>query len=276
MIKLTKLSTAFLILIVSTLLFSSFLWFVLILSPSKAANLAIQISETLNNQVLSSLPSNLELQLSNGQLRLNQPSPTCFFKGLIYDAQAKPDASLLKLPVYPGTLCQPKMILGTTFFMLKDKDSTTKTYEIPRDFSLSLTASQIQQYIHTFVPKALPLFTTMYYLVPTIIFLPLIFFFLLSSLLYAFILSLAQKIFHLHPELNFSHNYAFSLSIFCLLNLAFLLLESVNIHLSFPFLNTVLILVSYFILPANKVQSQPDSGPIPLSGRKSGQKKSSL
>lgn len=275
MIKLTKFSTAFLILIISSLVYTSFLWFVLILSPSKASQLAVQIPKTLNNQILAALPSNLQIQVSGGQVKLNQTSPLCFFEGLIYDAKAKPDSSLLRLSVYPGTTCLPGAILGSTFLMVKDKDYSTRIYDIPRDLNFSLTADQLHQFVQNFVPLALPMLTTLYYLIPIFMLLPIIFLFLVFSLFYAAILSISQKIFHLHPSLNFGHNYAFSLSIFCLLDLFFLFLASADIQPSFPFLNTILILICYLILPTRQSQPPQGSDPIPLSRHKSRPKRSS-
>ncbi len=275
MIKLTKFSTAFLILIISSLVFTSFLWFVLVLSPFKASELAIQIPKILNTKILATLPSDLQIQANNGQVQLNQASPTCFFEGLIYDAKAKPDSSLLRLPIYPGTACAPGLILGSTFLMIKDKDHSTRIYDIPRNLNFSITAGEMQQFVQNSIPLALPILTTLYYIVPIFMLLPVIFLFLVSSLFYATILSISQKFFHLHPSLNFGHNYAFSLSIFCLLNLFFLFLVSAGIHLSFPFLNTILILICYLILSTKQSQSPQDSDPIPLSRHKSRPKRSS-
>lgn len=276
MIKLTKLPTAFLILIFSTLAYSFFLWFVLILPPTTAAKLAVQIPEYLNDQALKSLPSDLQVQVSNGYLQLNRPSPTCFFDGLIYDASARPDTSLIEQEIYPHTSCSPKIILGSTFLMVKEKDSfTTKVYNLPKSVNFSLTSVQLQRYIYIFTQKSLPILSTLYYFVPLILSFFLVFLPLFSSLFYATILSLSQKILHLHPELNFGHNYAFSLSILCFLNLFFLLLLLIRIIIPIPFLNTILILGTYMALPTAQIQSPQDNDLSPLPRRKSGPKKSS-
>lgn len=229
----------------------------------KFQTISDDLQELVNDNLINRYPDDLVISVEKGIVTINKPSPYCLVLddksgyGIVYDALSSP--SLINTFNQNGpyhNLCQPIALVGTNFVMTHDSDNgQIKINPISETITYTIEKSAISSVINQLIPVINQIGNLAYYIIPSIIFLFLFFFTLLSNYWYTFISKLLLKLFKVDINLLKGKIYGTSLFIFNIIQFTNLVIFGwfinkklgQNYSLSFPFCNTIIISLASFI-----------------------------
>jgi len=225
-------------------------WFVLILPYSRYQQIIDQLPGLIDRSLIQNFPPNLTITVKNGQVTYNRPGPFCLtvssrsIEGIVFDNSATQPQNYLSDYQH---LCQPLALVGDDFFVYPDQSSGLKIQKIDPNLNLEINRQIIDNFVTTALPFVLKFSSQAYYWLPFLVAIFLFPLFLLNNLWYASVARFASRFFG--HQLSFQTAYANSLFIYTLLifidnvviNYLFNHLLGTSIHLTIPFLNTLII-----------------------------------
>lgn len=231
-----------------------FAWFVVLVPFTVANSFLRSLPERINTSVVNQFPQELKIVIKNGEVSLNQPNPYCLLLGnqpqvgIIFDLNTQPQLDAFEINSPYRRLCQSVAIVGQNYVMYND-EKQIKIQKIPTQVNLSINRQSISDFVVTYLPKITTFGVVGYLISPFIAIFFILAFFLLSNFWYSLVVTIVTKIFKTNPLVTTGKIYAVTLRfylyiiifqwvvVYYLLNYLFRL----NVALSFPFLNTVII-----------------------------------
>lgn len=259
------------------ILFSSIIfWFVLILPVKKYNDFHRQAPGFVENFVNESYPEDLVIDIVNGEVSINEPTPYCMIignslnfgsdvkipekTGIVFDENA--DAGALINPgksVY-SSLCNPIALVGRNFIVYPDTDSENqgsfKIQQISPQVNFEITKELIDNFASELVPKILNFADKIYYSLPFVLSPFILLLFLLSNFWYSWVARIILHKTKINETITKKQVYTKTLLVlfiwtaFNWIIFRFLLngLFKVSFSLSFPFLNTIIVCLGTVLL----------------------------
>ena len=257
-----SLSKAILITFLTLLAAVPFGWFVVAVPVVQANRLFRSAPQFLNKNLSEIYPANLVIDIKDGEVKINRPSPYCLVfdkgsrSGIIFDEVAQAQI-LLDLPVRYTRLCQPVVLVGKNFITYpKGEGKGFEMQKIPSEINFKVTQEKIKNFVGQYSPRLIASGRILYFLLPFVI-LPFIMIgLLLKNLWYGFISYAALKGFKVKPNATYKETYATTLLLqttlvfltWIFVPFLFKTLGAARPVWGFPFLNTILITTGTVLL----------------------------
>ncbi|MFA5828335.1 MAG: hypothetical protein WC841_03195 [Candidatus Shapirobacteria bacterium] len=259
------------------LLLSSIIgWFYLILPLSTLNDILSNASTWVDTNLVSRYPDDLIISVKSGQVSVNRETPYCLVlddksqSGIVFTGDRDPRVLSLTDETY-SSLCKPIALVGTNYYVYPDKENTYKVETIPATVNYNLDKNQIVNFVNQYLPLILRSGRNLYYFVPFMATPLLLIIFLSQNLWYSWVAKTIIKIFKLHPNDKKLEIYGTSLFIYTIILfvdwvIIGLLLNYIlkqNIHLSFPFFNSLVIGIGTSLMLKSDTPSQLDNDHSP-------------
>jgi hypothetical protein len=197
-----KFSRAFLIFLATTTLIWLINWYLVIIPIPKANEFFRNLPNYTNKYVSDTYPQDLIIDIQEGTVSVNRPSPYCFIFepkekfGVVFDTKAEPSANLFDASTSPySKLCKPIAVVGSNFVVYQEKgDGSYKVQTISKELTHKITKSEIDKFISEWLPKILQYGKLAYWLIPFVIILFIIPWSLFINLFYALVVMLVLRI----------------------------------------------------------------------------------
>jgi len=250
-----------------------FAWFVVLVPFTVANSFLRNLPELINSSVINQYPQDLEIIIKEGMVSINQPNPYCLLLGnqaqvgIIFDLNTQPQLDAFESDSLYRRLCQPIAVVGQNYVMYSD-EKQIKIQKIPEQVNLSINRQSISDFVVAYLPKITTFGVVAYLISPFLATFFILAFFLLTNFWYSLVVTIITKVFKTNPLVTTGKIYSVTLRfylyiiifqwvvVYYLLNYLFRL----NITLSFPFLNTVIISVAtmfYFNRQERNLPSPP-------------------
>jgi hypothetical protein len=256
-------------------------WFFVIAPQAKVQDLIKRLPGWINTNVVENFPDDLTINIKNGIVSLNKPSPYCLtlpsdktskneeLSGIVFDVKATADISSLESGGKYSKLCKAFALVGKDFVLHPDKDNTYRYTKISETVSFDIDRTVILKYVTQYMPLVINFGQRAYFIIP-FSFIPLFFVILLSTnYWYSLVVRFAAKILKI-KELSFGESFKLSLYFYnfillvdaILIKYVLNILLEQNINITFPFLNTIVITAAAMIYLKNKT---PPENPITVA-----------
>ena len=257
-------------------------WFLIIAPYAKVQDLIKRLPGWINTNVVENFPDDLKINVKNGIVSLNKPSPYCLtlpsdktskneeLQGIVFDVKATADISSLESGGKYSKLCKAFALVGKDFLLHPDKENTYSYTKISETVSFDVDRAVILKYVTQYMPLLVNFGQRAYFIIP-FAFIPLFFVILLSTnYWYSLVVKFAAKILKI-KELSFGESFKLSLYFYnfillvdaILIRYVLNILLEQNINISFPFMNTIIITGAAMIYLKNKTPPENPVTPAP-------------
>jgi len=257
------------------LLSSIVAWFLILAPFPKARSIFTNTNITVSNFLDEKYPSDLIINIKNGQVEINKPMPYCLTfdnkteGGILFDRNLNTQYlfSDSSKSIYKD-YCNPVAFVGSNFVVIPKEDGSYQLERLPKELSITVTKDILEQTVDAALPEIIKIGKIIYYLSPL---LGSIFSFsliLTMNLWYAFIAKLVLKITKIEKDLEFKEAYRKSLIVlfaltiinYVIVKFLFNFLLKMNLSLSFPFFYTLLITLIVILLEKYPLKWSPFAG----------------
>ena len=260
-------------------------WFLIVAPISKKESFQQKFSTWVSSNLVESYPDDLIILINKGVVSINKDSPYCLTLptnliggeavsqkqvGVIIDTGATADVSALSSNQEYSKLCKPIALVGKDFVLYPDDNNTYKYTKISEEINAKIDRETVNNLVAQYLPLVIKFGQKAYYIIPFVVVLLLFLGFLSQNYWYSLIAKLATKIFET-KQISFGDTYKLSLFFYNFILLfdwvviRYLLngLLKLNVIISFPFLNTIIITAAAVIyLKKTKDNSEIISTPI--------------
>jgi hypothetical protein len=242
-----------------------FSWFTVIIPYKSAASFFNNAPKMVDSSLTKQFPADLVISVKNGLLSLNRPSPYCLILkegskiGIIFDTKSDPQVKAFETDSPYSRFCQPIAVVGNNYLMLMD-NGRLNIQPIPTQLNYTLDQTTLSGLVSNYLPKLISYGRNVYLYLPFLLIIPVFIFFLLNNYWYSFVSRLILKLFKIRPGIKLSEVYGISLFFYTCINflqwvvIGYLLnhLSKLNVIISFPFMNTILIVIACIIYFKNQ------------------------
>ena len=219
----------------------------------------------VDNLISSAYPSDLVINIKNGEVSVNRNTPYCLVLdqkskfGILFDEKANATDFINKKNVSEN-VCNPFALVGKNFIVLPDSESgaegSYKIQQISPSVNYKITRDEISNLSSNILPKILTFAKYAYYIGPFMLALFITPFFLLMNLWYALIAKLLLKITKTNTVVTYNEAYSKSLFVLFIITIfnwvvIELLVKNIlhlNFSFTFPFLTTIAVAVGTFLM----------------------------
>jgi hypothetical protein len=255
-------------------------WFFVIAPYAKVQSLIQKLPEWINTNVVENFPEDLKINIKNGIVSFNKPSPYCLtlpsnatskneeLHGIVLDVNATADISSLESGGKYSKLCKPFALVGKDFLLHPDENNTYRYTKISESVSFNIDREIISKYVTQYLPLVVNFGQKAHFIIPFAL-IPLFFVLLLSTnYWYSLVVRFAAKTLKI-KKLTFGESFKLSLYFYnfillvdvILIRYVLNILLEQNINISFPFLNTIIITGVAMMYLKNK--TPPESPVVP-------------
>jgi len=244
-----------------------FYWFVVAFPVKEFNSFYADTSTTVTNVVSQVYPKDLIINIVNGKVSINKPTPYCVTLektsrlGIIFDEKANPANLLDTSNRAYSSLCSPIALVGSTFFVYPERQqgATGTSYsiqQIPTNITYQVTSEKIGQLIERYLPEIKKVAKQIYFTLPFVLAIFLLPVMLVSNLWYALIGWAIFKLTDMVKEITYTQAYGktfFALLLWTVIDFAlfkFVLggLLHTGFTLYFPFMNTIAVILVTLLL----------------------------
>lgn len=261
-------------------------WFFIVAPVSKKESFQQKFSTWASSNLVESYPEDLIILINKGEVNINKDSPYCFvlpanlfgknevvdqkLSGVIFDTKATADISALSSNQEYAKLCKPLALVGKDFVLYPDDNNTYKYSKISEEINAKIDRETVNNLVNQYLPLVIKFGQRAYFIIPFVVALLLFLGFLTQNYWYTLMVKLATKIFKTR-KISFGDTYKLSLFFYNFILLfdwvviKYVLnsLMKMNVVISFPFLNTIIIATAATIyLKKRKDDSEIVSTPV--------------
>lgn len=229
------------------------LWYTVVIPYNTSQAFFKQAPTYFETIINETYPHDLEVQITNGVVSLNRPTPYCLtldkesYQGILFDPNFNVDMYRPEiLSSYP--LCTPIVVVGESTVIYPDNSELGYTVsEIDPSVNVTINKSFVDSLTQSMVPILIEWGWWLYLLAPLFL-IPLIFIIvLIANIWYAMINKIIFSLMDMSDYSPFSKSYALSLRfltiiiIVCSVTWGYSFYSQQELAVYFPFLNTIII-----------------------------------